>query len=84
NGKNVVVKWNWASKTRTAECAFVLGARSLAKTERPCMLHHLPDVLYAGEMESSALPDIFGGEIASNNSEERVLRVTVQGRLKPL
>ncbi|KAJ7613915.1 hypothetical protein FB45DRAFT_713017, partial [Roridomyces roridus] len=82
-GKDLVIKWNWAPRARTAESACVLGARSLAETESPRMLNHLPDVFYAGDMESNAVLDIFG-DIASNNSEERVLRVTVQERLEPL
>ncbi|KAJ7613920.1 hypothetical protein FB45DRAFT_3274 [Roridomyces roridus] len=83
DGRDAVVKWNWAPKARTAESAFVLSARRRAERENPRMLDHLPDVFYAGDMESSAAVDIFG-DIASNNFEERVLRVTVQERLKPL
>ncbi|KAJ7447074.1 hypothetical protein B0H11DRAFT_2290249 [Mycena galericulata] len=80
--KDVVVKWNWSPKSRTAEADIVAVARKWAEQDDPSMLAHLPNILYSEEREIDAVPAALISFLDANAYEARVLRIIVQEKLE--
>ncbi|KAK7055341.1 other 1 protein kinase [Favolaschia claudopus] len=83
NGQTVVLKWSWASPSRTFEADIIASARRLAEEDCPKMLLHLPEIYCSQRCDGLLLP-CKCKEILHEHSEDRILRVIIQKELKPI
>ncbi|KAJ7157624.1 kinase-like domain-containing protein [Mycena crocata] len=92
DGEDVIVKWIWAPKTRTAEYDILDRTKQHAVNNEE-ILKHLPEILHGQVVEIG--PETLPGQVIQPTCqqhlakhlpgyEERELRITIQRELKPI